>query len=214
MHAWVAGLIGALCFVSACSSEEAPNAPTPSAPQFTGTPVRVLMVTATYGFRHDSIATARDVMASLAATTREFTVTATEDLAQLTTANLQNYDVLFFALTSGELPLSTDQKAATVNFVSGGKGFMGAHSATDTLYEWADYGRLVGAYFNSARILDRRSVCCCGSTPPPFDRAETIHSHGRNHLATVARTTTLSATSPAHGRISGSSARFLVLFGG
>ena len=39
------------------------------------------------------------------------------------------------------------QKAAIVNFVSGGKGFLGAHSATDTLYEWPDYGRLVGAYF-------------------------------------------------------------------
>src|SRR4030095_2869329 len=34
-----------------------------------------------------------------------------------------------------------------LRFVSGGKGSPGAHSATDTLYECADYGRLVGAYF-------------------------------------------------------------------
>ena len=27
------------------------------------------------------------------------------------------------------------------------RAFIGAHSATDTLYEWPDYGRLVGAYF-------------------------------------------------------------------
>ena len=31
--------------------------------------------------------------------------------------------------------------------MNGGKGFIGTHSATDTLYEWPDYGRLVGAYF-------------------------------------------------------------------
>ncbi len=31
--------------------------------------------------------------------------------------------------------------------MSGGKGYLGVHSASDTLYEWPDYGRLVGAYF-------------------------------------------------------------------
>jgi type 1 glutamine amidotransferase len=131
-----------------CSSSQSPSAPStpanvgPSAPV-----VRVLMVTATAGFRHDSIATAQQVMTRLAASTREFTVTSTEDLSAISDSGLSSYDVLFFALTSGELPFSADQKAAMVRFVSGGKGFLGAHSATDTLYEWADYGRLVGAYF-------------------------------------------------------------------
>jgi type 1 glutamine amidotransferase len=145
------GLTVALCAalaLGACSSDEAPTSPTPGAsPAPSGPPIRLLMVTATFGFRHDSIATARDVMAGLSAASREFTVMATEDLSQLNAGNLQNYDVLFFALTSGELPLSADQKAAITSFVSDGRGFMGAHSATDTLYEWADYGRLVGAYF-------------------------------------------------------------------
>jgi type 1 glutamine amidotransferase len=148
MNSFVASLLSALILSSACSSDEAPSVPSPSAPPaFAGPPIRVLMVTATFGFRHDSIATAREVMSTLATTSREFTVAATEDLSQLSAANLQNYDVLFFALTSGELPLSPDQKAAIVSFVSDGKGFLGAHSATDTLYEWPDYGRLVGAYF-------------------------------------------------------------------
>jgi hypothetical protein len=52
-----------------------------------------------------------------------------------------------FALTSGELPLSALQKSVLIDFVSSGHGFIGVHSATDTLYEWPDYGRLVGAYF-------------------------------------------------------------------
>jgi hypothetical protein len=106
------------------------------------------MLTTTAGFRHDSIPTARAVMTDLASSTGVFTVTATEDLSSLGTASLSNYDVVFFALTTGELALSADQKTALVDFVSHGKGFLGAHSATDTLYDWPEYGRLVGAYFN------------------------------------------------------------------
>jgi type 1 glutamine amidotransferase len=105
------------------------------------------MVTATAGFRHDdSIATARQVMAELSVT-GGFTVTATEDLSTLSDASLSNFDVLFFALTSGELPLSATQKAAMLAFVNRGGGFLGAHSASDTLYDWPEYGQLLGAYF-------------------------------------------------------------------
>lgn len=133
----------ALLLLAGCSGSH-PTAPTPPA---SAPPVRVLMLTATAGFRHDSIAAARQAMTALGSTTGEFTVTATEDVATLSAANLASYDVLFFALTSGELPLSDQQRTAVLAFVSGGKGFLGAHSAADTLYSWPEYGRIVGAYF-------------------------------------------------------------------
>ena len=44
-------------------------------------------------------------------------------------------------------PSTADQKAAILAFVSRGGGFLGAHSATDTLYNWPEYGDLIGAYF-------------------------------------------------------------------
>lgn len=149
-QAW---LILALAWLCACKqSSPAPTAPTPHAP---GTPaIRVLMLTATAGFRHDSIATAREVVNSLG-----FTVTATEDLNRFTAAGLSDVDVIMFALTSGELPFTAAQRAALIDAVNGGKGFIGIHSATDTLYEFPDYGRLVGAYFKEhpwtqpARVL-------------------------------------------------------------
>ena len=112
------------------------------------------MLTATAGFRHDSIATAREVVNSLG-----FTVTATEDLNRFTTAGLSEVDVIMFALTSGELPFTPAQRTALIEAVTGGKGFIGIHSATDTLYEFPEYGRLVGAYFKEhpwtqqARVL-------------------------------------------------------------
>jgi type 1 glutamine amidotransferase len=134
--------------LAGCTSSQRPSAPTtPQGPGVSGPPVRVLMLTATAGFRHDSIQTAQQVMGSLATSTGEFTVTSTEQLSAISESGLAGYDVLFFALTSGELPFTADQKSALVNFISTGKGFIGAHSATDTLYDWPDYGRLVGAYF-------------------------------------------------------------------
>jgi type 1 glutamine amidotransferase len=136
-------LVGLVSFV-ACSGSRSSVAPDPQ----DGTRrIRVLMFTATAGFRHDSIGTARQVLASLANQHGDFTVTATEDLAAISASGLAGYDVVFFALTSGELAFTADQKSALVEFVAGGKGFLGAHSATDTLYNWPDYGRLVGAYF-------------------------------------------------------------------
>jgi type 1 glutamine amidotransferase len=104
------------------------------------------MVTATFGFRHDSIPTARQVMADLASR-GDLTVAATEDLTTLSAERLAQTDVLMFALTTGELPLTDGQKSAIVRFVENGGGFVGVHSAADTLYQWPDYGRIVGAYF-------------------------------------------------------------------
>ncbi|MGH9384102.1 MAG: ThuA domain-containing protein, partial [Vicinamibacterales bacterium] len=66
----------------------------------------------------------------------------------------------------GELPLSAAQKAAVLSFVSDGKGFLGAHSATDTLYEWPEYGRLVGAYFKEHPWTETATVIVEDATHP------------------------------------------------
>lgn len=138
-------LIAALV-LQACSRAGAPTVPSTESPIIPATPIRVLMVTTTAGFRHDSIATARSVVAGLAAA-NGFVVTATENLADISASRLASTDVLMFALTSGELALDEGQKRAILEFVNGGGGFIGIHSATDTLYQWPEYGRLVGAYF-------------------------------------------------------------------
>jgi len=129
-----------------CSSNGTSTSPTSAVPSGRGS-TRVLMLTATAAFRHESIPAARQAMAGLAASSGEFSLTATEDMSSLSADNLRAYDVVMFALTSGELSLSTAQQTALLDFVISGHGFIGVHSATDTLYEWPDYGRLIGAYF-------------------------------------------------------------------
>lgn len=150
-----------LALVVACACKESsptPASPTPAASASTTPAIRVLMLTATAGFRHDSIAAAREVMSTLASA-HGFSVSATEDLGRISPAGLSEIDVVMFALTSGELPLSGAQRTALIAAINDGKGFIGVHSATDTLYEFADYGRLVGAYFKEhpwtqqARVL-------------------------------------------------------------
>jgi type 1 glutamine amidotransferase len=113
-------------------------------------PIRVLMVTATAGYYHDSIPTAVQVLERLSAQQGDFSVNLLGSvgvLGWLNAATLAEHDVLIFANTSGELPLDEAQKQAILDFVAGGKGFVGTHSATDTFYQWAGYGELIGAYF-------------------------------------------------------------------
>jgi type 1 glutamine amidotransferase len=138
-------IAGALLLFAACNDRSGnPAGPNPPGG---GAPVRVLMLTATAGFRHDSIAAARDVMTSLDAAHADLTLTLSEDVSAIGAGPLTAYDVVFFALTTGELALGNAQKQALLEFVNAGGGFIGAHSATDTLYDWPEYGRLIGAYF-------------------------------------------------------------------
>ena len=118
-----------------------------------GAAVRVLMLTATAGFRHDSIATARQVLTSLGASTGQFTITATEDVSSIDAATLANYDVLFFALTSGELAFTAAQKASILAFVSNGGG------------SWARTARPIHSM--SGPSTARSSVRISGSTRGP-----------------------------------------------
>jgi type 1 glutamine amidotransferase len=108
------------------------------------------MVTATAGFHHDSIAVAQQMVPRLGEETGAFTTTLVRDVTDvgaITPERLAETDVVLFANTSGELPLDAGQKHALAAFVVNGGGFVGTHSATDTFYEWPDYGRLVGTFF-------------------------------------------------------------------
>ena len=59
-------------------------------------PIRVLVVTATHGFRHSSIETVKELLPAVAATT-EFEFDITEDLTLLNDEHLAGYDLLLFA---------------------------------------------------------------------------------------------------------------------
>jgi len=71
------------------------------------------------------------------------------DLSMLTADYLNQFDGLML-MTNGNLPLTTVQKKAIVDFVRSGKAFIGIHCATVMMYDFPEYGEMLGAYyFNS-----------------------------------------------------------------
>ena len=110
---------------------------------------KVLVTTLTKGFRHSSIPLSREILQQMGGPDGTFDVTLDDDsLAHFAPDKLKQFDVVMFCLTTGELPLTDEQKQALVDFVSSGKGFVGVHSATDTFYKWPEFGALIGGYFD------------------------------------------------------------------
>lgn len=115
---------------------------------------KILVFSKTGAFRHASIPAAITALKKLAA---DHNVTAdfTEDATVFNDANLAQYDAVVFLLTTGEI-LNDSQQAAFERYIRSGGGYVGVHSASDTEYNWAWYGALVGAYFD--RVHGHSSV--------------------------------------------------------
>ena len=110
-------------------------------------PDHILCFTHSAGYRHEVIPMSREILKRLGEITPRFEVTATEDVAVFTAQNLRHYGAVMF-FTTGELPMNDAQKQALADFVRNGGGFLGVHSATDTFYQWPEYGKLIGGYFD------------------------------------------------------------------
>jgi type 1 glutamine amidotransferase len=107
----------------------------------------LLYMTLSAGFKHDTVAPSRDIIAEIGRSSGAFDVTVTDDVSAFTEDNLQKFDAVMF-YTTGELPMNNQQKEAFLDFVRSGHGFVGVHSATDTFYMWPEYLQLIGGYFN------------------------------------------------------------------
>ena len=125
---------------------------------------KVLYVTQSAAFKHAVLPLSEEILPQIGRRAGAFETTVAHDVSAITADELKHYDAVVF-YTTGELPMGDAQKAALMAFVRGGKGFVGIHSATDTFYKWADYGTLIGGYFNdhpwhqevTIRVEDRSS---------------------------------------------------------
>ena len=105
-----------------------------------------LIFSKTAAFRHTECIPQGTVAIAQMAARRGFEVDATENAAAFTDENLANYDVVIFLCTTGDV-LDVTQQSAFERYIRAGGGYAGIHSASDTEYDWAWYGGLVGAYF-------------------------------------------------------------------
>ncbi len=133
-------------------------------------PRRVLVYGISFGPHRTTIRTAQQVFRLLGEKTGAFEAVVSEDLADFEEDKLKQFDAVIFANTTGEVfcrpadkvqfeALSADQKreqeqiAARFvknldDYVRAGGGFMGIHSATDTLKSHKAYGDMIGAVFS------------------------------------------------------------------
>jgi hypothetical protein len=110
-------------------------------------PARILYFTHSAGYRHEVIPASREILKQIGEMSPRFEVATSEDVSVFTAENLRRYGAVMF-FTTGELPMNDSQRQALLDFVRGGGGFLGVHSATDTFYQWPEYGKLIGGYFD------------------------------------------------------------------
>ncbi|GHJ49562.1 hypothetical protein Cs7R123_69040 [Catellatospora sp. TT07R-123] len=128
----------------------------PATPAAAAPLTKVLVFSKTAGFRHSSIPNGIAAIQALGSA-NGFTVTATEDAAQFTAANLAQYQVVVWLMTTGDV-LDATQQTAFQNYIAAGGGYVGVHAAADTEYDWPWYGGLVGAWFSSHPAIQTAQV--------------------------------------------------------
>lgn len=109
-------------------------------PQF-----RAFLFTKTAGWHHQSINEGVDGIREIAQR-HQFEVDWQEDAGHINSQYLEQFDVIIFLHTTGDI-LNEEQQAAMEHFIRSGKGFVGIHAASDTEYDWEWYTRLVGRMF-------------------------------------------------------------------
>src|SRR5476651_710401 len=107
---------------------------------------KVLIFSKTAGFHHNSIAVGIPAIIKLGQE-NNFDVDTTTNSEMSTYKNLRHYAAVIFLSTTGDV-LNDKQQGEFERYIRSGGGFVGVHSATDTEYDWAWYGNLVGAYFS------------------------------------------------------------------
>ncbi len=121
---------------------------------------RILFVTQSFGFKHGAVSRkaeqmspAERAMTELGISSGLFRVDCTQDVAKdFTKENLKNYDIVMFYTTGPRSKWPVDD--ATFDYFFNdwlkqkGHGFIGAHSAADTLGDYKPYWDMVGGTFN------------------------------------------------------------------
>ncbi|MDG1356847.1 MAG: ThuA domain-containing protein [Akkermansiaceae bacterium] len=129
---------------------------------------KLLVYSVTRGYRHKSIPTGLETMRLMAQKTGAFEVVISDDMNNFEPGVIDQFDAICFLNTTKDVfkpdkkewkkMNSEERKQAgerelrlqksLMNFLKGGKGFIGIHSATDTYYSWSEYGEMIGGYFD------------------------------------------------------------------
>jgi type 1 glutamine amidotransferase len=108
---------------------------------------KVLIFTKTMGYHHASIPDGVKAVQQLGME-HGFDTDTTSNSELFNANNLKKYKAIVFVSTTGDL-FNEEQKAALINYMKSGGGYVGIHAAADAEYKWPWYNQLVGAWFES-----------------------------------------------------------------
>ena len=107
---------------------------------------KVLLITETAGWHHESIDNGIVAINQLAAT-HNFEVYRQQEATKITENGLKGFDAVIFLSTTSDI-FDDNEQAAFEKYIRSGKGYVGIHAASDTEYEWEWYTKLVGRMFH------------------------------------------------------------------
>jgi uncharacterized protein len=120
---------------------------------------KLLFLTHAALYKHPSLAPAEAAVTEYGKT-GGFDVTTREgykqdsanlNLSFLTPGYLAQFDGLML-MTNGNLPLTEAQKQSIVDYVRNGKALVGVHCASLTLYDYPEFGEVLGGYYRRSII--------------------------------------------------------------
>jgi type 1 glutamine amidotransferase len=129
---------------------------------------KLLVFSVTNGFRHKSIATGKVALREMGEKTGAYEAVISDDIANFEPGTIDQFDAIVFLSTTQDVfmphkrqlkEMSDEERSAAteraeklrkslMDFIAGGKGFIGIHAATDTFYNFPEYGRMIGGYFD------------------------------------------------------------------
>ncbi|EIW72078.1 hypothetical protein TREMEDRAFT_36411 [Tremella mesenterica DSM 1558] len=124
----------------------------------------MLVFTATAGYRHDSIDTAKQVLGEQGGN-YNVSFSFSEDASLFTDDGLRVYDGIMFALNSDEI-LNTDQQAALARWIQSGGVIVAVHSGCACLYNDSAFNQSVGALFDYHPMIQSATFTRLNTTHP------------------------------------------------
>jgi type 1 glutamine amidotransferase len=144
---------------------------------------QLLYVTHSAGYRHEVLPYSQDMVRRIGRESGAYEAACTEDVSTVDWNDLGRWDAIAFC-TTGELPIPEPGRENLVRRIREGGAFIGIHNATDTFYEWAPYGEMLGGYFNGhpwhqevGIIVEDRDHPATRHLPESFTIHDEIYTH-------------------------------------
>jgi type 1 glutamine amidotransferase len=141
----------------------------------------ILLFCGSKGFRHTTCWYGKAAITKLGEESGAFKTICTEDSSFVNDGFLAGIDCLVINNSTGTF-LNEDQRAALLRYVENGGAVAGIHAATDALYDWPEFPKLMGGWFDGHPWNEEVTIDvevpdhpACQGVPNPWKIADEIY---------------------------------------